>query len=195
MTDARASLDDGSLVDILDRLLTAGTVVAGDVLLGLAGVDLVRLDLRLLLSSVETLTHPDDPERGRPEWVPPQPEASDAEGRVRRRRTVEGPRREAAGSSATSVPAAQPGPPPVLPDVANDADRGLSRLVLALVDVIRQLMERQALHRMDGGSLSADEVERLGIALQALDQRMSELCTAFGLRREDVRLSLDRLVA
>jgi hypothetical protein len=82
-----------------------------------------------------------------------------------------------------------------LPEIAGDTDRGLSRLVLALVDVIRQLMERQALHRMEGGSLSADEVERLGVALQALDQRMSQLCTAFGLRREDVRLSLDRLVA
>jgi hypothetical protein len=192
-------LDDGSLVDILDRLLTAGTVVAGDVLLGLAGVDLVRLDLRLLLSSVETLARPDAPEQrapGTPARVPVQSRESDA-GRQGgpRRRPVEDRYRALGASETPPVPTAAPGPPPSLPEITGDADRGLSRLVLALVDVIRQLMERQALHRMEGGSLSADEVERLGVALQALDQRMSQLCTAFGLRREDVRLSLDRLVA
>ena len=69
-------------------------------------------------------------------------------------------------------------------------EKDLAKLVLALVDLVRQLMERQAARRVNAGSLSDDEVERLGETFLRLDQKMSELRTAFGLRDEDLNLSL-----
>ena len=71
--------------------------------------------------------------------------------------------------------------------------RGLAQLVLTLVDLLRQLMERQALRRVEDGSLSDDEVERLGLAFKALAARMEELKAEFGLEDEDLNLHLGPL--
>jgi hypothetical protein len=78
-----------------------------------------------------------------------------------------------------------------------DAGRGLGRLVIALLEIVRQLLERQALRRVDGGSLTSDEIERLGQALLALEERFDELREIFDISADDIRLSntdLDRLV-
>lgn len=72
-------------------------------------------------------------------------------------------------------------------------ERGLVQLVLTLVELLRQLMERQALHRMEAGSLSDDEVERLGRTFMALAERMQELKDHFGLTDEDLNLNLGPL--
>ena len=69
-------------------------------------------------------------------------------------------------------------------------ERGLSQLVLTVVELLRQVMERQALRRIDGGGLDDDQVERLGMALMLLEQRMEELKEQFGLTDSDLRLSL-----
>ena len=69
-------------------------------------------------------------------------------------------------------------------------EKDLAKLVLALVDLVRQLMERQAVRRVDAGSLSEDEVERMGETFLKLDGRMAELKTAFGLEGEELDLSL-----
>ncbi len=66
---------------------------------------------------------------------------------------------------------------------ADDAGRGLGQLVLAILDVVRELLERQALRRMDAGSLSDDEVERVGQALEALEERFVEVRAAFATPR------------
>ena len=84
-----------------------------------------------------------------------------------------------------------------LPDRINaDPERveqGLARLVLTLVEVLRRTLEHQAVRRMDGGSLSDEEIERLGLALMRLDQRMGELKTQFGLTDEDLKIDLGPL--
>lgn len=72
-------------------------------------------------------------------------------------------------------------------------ERGLAQLVLTLVELVRQLLERQALRRVEGGSLSEDEVERLGTALMRLEERMEELKHEFGLEDEDLNLDLGPL--
>jgi len=72
-------------------------------------------------------------------------------------------------------------------------EQGLAKLVLTLIELVRQLMERQALHRMEGGSLSDDEIERLGQTFMKLDQRMEELKLAFGLEGEELNLHLGAL--
>jgi hypothetical protein len=72
-------------------------------------------------------------------------------------------------------------------------ERGLVQRVLTIVELLRQLMERQALHRMEAGGLSDDEVERLGQTFMALSQRMEELKEHFGLTSEDLNLNLGPL--
>ncbi len=74
-----------------------------------------------------------------------------------------------------------------------DVARGLAQLVLTLIELLRQLMERQAIRRVEAGGLSDDQVERLGQALMALEQRMDELKQDFGLRDEDLNLNLGPL--
>lgn len=72
-------------------------------------------------------------------------------------------------------------------------ERGLAQLVLTLVELLRQLMERQALRRIDGGGLSENEVERLGLAFMKLDERMDELKNEFELEDADLNIDLGPL--
>lgn len=72
-------------------------------------------------------------------------------------------------------------------------ERGLTTLVLAIVELLRQLMERQALRRMDHGDLSAEQVERLGCALMELEEQMARLREHFGLTAADLNLDLGPL--
>jgi Gas vesicle protein K len=74
-----------------------------------------------------------------------------------------------------------------------DVARGLAQLVLTLIELLRQLMERQAIRRVEAGGLSDDEIERLGRALIALEQRMDELKEDFGLTDEDLNFNLGPL--
>jgi hypothetical protein len=74
-----------------------------------------------------------------------------------------------------------------------DVARGLAQLVLTLIELLRQLMERQAIRRVEAGGLSDDEIERLGQALMALEERMKELRAHFGLAEEDLNLDLGPL--
>jgi hypothetical protein len=74
-----------------------------------------------------------------------------------------------------------------------DVERGLAQLVLTIVELLRQLMERQALHRVEAGGLTDDQVERLGRTLMLLEQRMEELKDEFGLNDRDLNLNLGPL--
>ncbi|UWM52683.1 gas vesicle protein K [Streptomyces carpaticus] len=71
--------------------------------------------------------------------------------------------------------------------------RDLVALVLTVVELLRQLMERQALRRVDSGELTEAQVERVGTTLMLLEQRMTELRITFGLRPEDLNLDLGPL--
>jgi hypothetical protein len=75
----------------------------------------------------------------------------------------------------------------------DNLEKGLAQLVLTLVELLRQLMERQALRRIEGGSLTSDEVERLGETFMLLEERMEELKEQFGLEDEDLNLDLGPL--
>jgi hypothetical protein len=86
---------------------------------------------------------------------------------------------------------------PTLPDRleadSDDIESGVAKLVLTLVEFIRQVLEHQAVRRMEGGGLSDDEVERLGIALLRLQERLEEIKDAFGLSDEDLNVDLGPL--
>jgi hypothetical protein len=72
-------------------------------------------------------------------------------------------------------------------------ERGLAQLVLTIVELLRQIMERQAIRRVEAGNLDEETVERLGRTLMALESRMAELKETFGLSDEDLNLDLGPL--
>ncbi len=72
-------------------------------------------------------------------------------------------------------------------------ERGLATLVLTLVELLRELMERQAIRRVDDGTVTDEQAERLGRTLMLLDERMDELVEEFGVRREDLNIDLGPL--
>jgi hypothetical protein len=74
-----------------------------------------------------------------------------------------------------------------------NVEQGLAQLVLTIIELLRQLMERQALRRVEAGGLDDETVERLGATLMALAERMDELKETFGLRDEDLNLDLGPL--
>ncbi|WP_052863229.1 gas vesicle protein K [Streptomyces niger] len=72
-------------------------------------------------------------------------------------------------------------------------ERDLVRLVLTVVELLHQLMERQALRRVDQGDLSEDQEERIGMTLMLLERRMDELCTRYDVGRDELNLDLGPL--
>jgi hypothetical protein len=72
-------------------------------------------------------------------------------------------------------------------------ENGLARLVLTVIELLREILEHQAIRRMDGGTLSDEQVERLGLALLKLNERMQELKTTFGLTDADLNIDLGPL--
>jgi hypothetical protein len=74
-----------------------------------------------------------------------------------------------------------------------DVEKGLVQLVLTLVELLRQLMEKQAVRRVEAGGLTDEEVERLGRTLMLLEEKMEELRDHFGLEPEDLNLDLGPL--
>jgi hypothetical protein len=84
-----------------------------------------------------------------------------------------------------------------LPDRINadpgQVENGLARLVLTVIELLREVLEHQAIRRMDGGTLTDEQVERLGLGLLKLNERMEELKTTFGLTDEDLNIDLGPL--
>src|SRR5690348_6588217 len=84
-----------------------------------------------------------------------------------------------------------------LPDRINadpeHVENGLARLVLTVIELLREVLEHQAIRRMDGGTLTDEQVERLGLALLKLNERMEELKTTFGLTDADLNIDLGPL--
>jgi Gas vesicle protein K len=74
-----------------------------------------------------------------------------------------------------------------------ELEKGLAQLVLTIIELLRQLMERQALRRIESGTLTDEEVERLGRTFMALSERMDELKDTFGLEDRDLNLDLGPL--
>ena len=148
---AQAAPATATLVDLLDGLLDTGVAVNGDVTLAVAGIDLVHLRLKALLASIEAEERvAARAPRERLTWRPPP----------RRRRLESVPNRIDADPESVET--------------------GLAQLVLVVADLIREVMERQAIRRLQAGSLTRDEVERLSAAFEALDDRLHRLYAELG---------------
>jgi len=94
------------------------------------------------------------------------------------------------GGSVTGFGAGHPGRIALAQD---DVKNGLGKLVLTLVELIRQIVERQAIRRVEGGSLSEAEIERLGTTLMQLKEQMDLLKKHFDLKDEDLNIDLGPL--
>ncbi len=87
-------------------------------------------------------------------------------------------------------------PVAVRPRIALDPENvknGLGQLVLALVKLLHELLERQAIRRMDSGELGEEEIERLGLTLMRQSEELDRLRREFGLSEEDLNLDLGPL--
>jgi hypothetical protein len=71
-----------------------------------------------------------------------------------------------------------------------DVQRSVIKLVLSLVELIRKLMERQAIRRLEERTLTSEEIENVGLALMRLEQTVEEIAQRFGLRRDELNLDL-----
>jgi DNA anti-recombination protein RmuC len=74
-----------------------------------------------------------------------------------------------------------------------NVEKGLAKLVLTLIELIRKLLEKQAMRRIEGGSLSEEEIEQMGETLLKLENKMHELKEIFGLKDEELNLNLGPL--
>jgi len=184
MKHSRLNSQRFTILELLDRLLDKGVVVKGEILLSVADIDLVYLNLGLLLSSVKTVEKATQLISWQTSSLggilnEPQPEL----GRKVIARTL--PSFIDHGLDQVFAPKANIDP--------KNVEKGLAKLVLTLVDLIRKLMEKQAVRRMDGGFLTAGEVERMGNAFFLLDDKMVQLKKTFALKDEDLNLDLGPL--
>ncbi len=194
------------LSDLLNTVLDRGAVVHGDVTIAVADVDLIRLNIGLLLQAVATAEQRVG-QRGAVSHS-----LAGSMGQVPHNGAAPSPKRPPTISNAAPPDATSHAPlagEAVRPELALNAvarglperinadatgpETGLARLVLTLIEVLRKVLEHQAVRRMEGGRLSNDEVERLGLALAKLNDRMGELKRVFGLSEEDLQIDLGPL--
>jgi hypothetical protein len=95
--------------------------------------------------------------------------------------------------AAAQLRTLEPALPPRIDANPEEVERGLAKLVLTLVELLRRLLEKQALRRIDAGNLTDEEIERLGLTFLRLNQRMKELQGVFALADEDLNLNLGPL--
>ena len=218
----RPAVDKRTLADLVNRVLDRGVVVGGDVTISVAGVDLVFLRLSALLTSVATAQEKltargggwvgDQPpgaflegsteiQAGPPpiEQVPGETLPAGAARKGSRGRAAdvslpddEGPAPLAEALTADIARVSQGFPQHV--DIDPDAvQRDLARLVLTVVELLRRVVEHQAVRRIDDPTLTDQQVERVGIALERLDEKMREITALFGLAESDLNIDLGDL--
>ncbi len=184
------------LAAVLSHVLDKGVVLRGEVMLAVADIDLIRLDLGLLLTAVESVVR-----RGgaaglgdlglaaarTPRPAPIRPSGSTMESQVVE--SLDAPK----DAAMAPLEAVAERLPPRLNTDPDKVENGLAKLVLTLIEVLRKVLEHQAVRRMEGGHLSDEEVERLGVALLRLNDRMQDMKGTFGLTDEDLQIDLGPL--
>ncbi|HEY1348242.1 MAG TPA: gas vesicle protein K [Ktedonobacteraceae bacterium] len=187
-----------TLLELLDRLLDKGVMAKGEVVLSVAEIDLVYLNLGVLLSSVKTVEHAAGKERHAPIPLPP-PDTRQPQGEQPEPPAVTPSDQGGAQKIQVQMETARPDdglnhrPAADAPLDPAAVEKGLVRLVLTLVDLLRRLMEKQALRRIEAGQLYAEEIERVGNAFFLLDEKITQLKESFGLQDEDLNIDLGPL--
>lgn len=178
-----------TLLDVLDGLLDKGVVVAGDLTLSVAEVDLIFASLRLVVTSVDKLWEANIGPSPAPR---PAPRPGNGGSPGQESGTPPHPLAMASAPPGPGLTLARECPrnADIDPDKAAD---GVARLALTLVELIRQLLEREALRRMERNTLTPDQTERLGQAFRLMEQKVRQMREVFHLEREDLGLDLGPL--
>jgi Gas vesicle protein K/Gas vesicle protein len=183
------------LSEVLSHVLDKGVVLKGEVMLAVADIDLIRLDLGLLLTAVESaLRRPAVAGARSLGLAAPRAESAGvaASGSTMESQVVEALERPQ-GAPVTPLETVAEALPPRLNTDPENAENGLAKLVLTLIEVLRKVLEHQAVRRMEGGHLSDAEIEKLGVALLRLNDRMQEMKGIFGLTDDDLQIDLGPL--
>ena len=182
-----AHVESQSLLDVIDTVIDKGLAVDAEIVLGLADIDLIYLRVGALLAAAdrvftETPRHRRRASRSRAASLDT---AS----------TRSMPAAPGRGGDAIPVVTRDPDPrsPPPSALAADDTSRSVIRLVLTLVEFVRQLLERQAVRRVRERTLNAAEIERLGTALMRLEATVHELAARHGIDSGDLNLDLGPL--
>ena len=180
------------LAEVLNHVLDKGVVLRGEVMLAVADIDLIKLDLGLLLTAVESAMRTPPARLRRAGLTAPGEAASDAFGPTAESAVLEA---LPAPKDAPITPLEQVAEalPPRLNTDPDKVENGLAKLVLTLIEVLRKVLEHQAVRRMEGGHLSDAEIEKLGVALLRLNDRMQEMKGIFGLTDDDLQIDLGPL--
>jgi len=184
-----ARIQSQSLLDVIDNVIDKGLAVDAEIVLGLADIDLIYLRVGALLAAADRVFNQPPKQRRKvaaPSRLPlSAPELSSG--------VAPGGKR--AGSNSTIVAhdlgSISPASPATL--APDDASRSVIRLVLTLVEFVRQLLERQAVRRVKEQTLNAEEIERLGTALMRLEATVHELAHRHGIDASDLNLDLGPL--
>lgn len=167
-----------TLAEALDRVLDKGAILQGDLMLRIADVDLVYVGLRLIITSIsrmEKLKGGEDFKRGYTE----KEREADLKYIKEVQREIEKASRNIPKIIDTSSP--------------KTAEKGLAKLVLTLVKLIKDLTEKEARRRIEQGNLTDLEIQKLGVTFKALDKKMEELKAVFGLKEKELNLDLGPL--
>jgi hypothetical protein len=200
-----AAMEEVTLVDVVDTALDKGVVVQGDATVSVADVDLVFLGLKLVLASVETMQswrkpaapHHEDGDNGSQRDVPQgnvgsAPRPGSPATSVLQRESEGHSLERGRPALAAEADAPRGSAHPALAD-PDKVEQGLAKLVLTVVELLRQLLERQALRRMESKSLTDAEIERMGVSFQRLAEKMEQLRRVFGLEGKELNLNLGPL--
>ncbi len=183
------------LSDVLNHILDKGVVLRGEVMLAVADIDLVRVDLGLLLSAVDIAMGRSGDSGARARALPAASTRSPSalpSGSTMESQVVES-LHAPSDAPVTPLEAVAEGLPPRLNTDPDKVENGLAKLVLTLIEVLRKVLEHQAVRRMEGGHLSDAEIERLGVALLRLNDRMQDMKGIFGLTDDDLQIDLGPL--
>jgi len=164
-----------TLVDILDTVIDKGAVVHGDLVVRLADLDLLFVGLRIVLTSISR----QEKIQGARVGAVNQAEIGDEAFIAKFENQI----------SKAQVHINQM----INADRPQEAESGLAKLVLTLIKLIVDLVEREAQRRVEGGHLAQVEIQKLGMNLQALETKIEELRLMFGLEEEDLNLDLGPL--
>ena len=152
-----------SLLDVLDRVVDKGAYVRGEAVVSLADVDLIYVGLQLVVSSVSRIEKPHGSSTAKPT-------AKDLEYIQK----LQGELRKVEENI-----------PKILASRSvQESEKGIAKLVLTLVELIRQLLEREAMRRVEKGNLSGTDIEKLGLTFELLEKKIRELKAVFGIEDE-----------
>ena len=167
--------ENATLADVLDVVIDKGAVVHGDLVVRLADMDLLFVGLRIILTSISRQEKIQGTRVG---------EVNKAEmGDEAFLEKLEEQIKKAEVHINQMINADRP----------QEAESGLAQLVLTLIKLIIDLVEREARRRVEGGYLTQMEIQKLGMNLQALEIKIEELRLIFGLKEEDLNLNLGPL--